>query len=212
MIDKTVEYKDIIMVMDGPRALATPQPTLPLGFSFRFFNGSEDIAHWCRIEASVDEFDTIEDAHTHFQKEFGPHMSEVIKRCVFIVNDAGLPIATAMGWFSSGEITNRLHWIAVCPEYQGLGLGKAVSQKAVTVCVNLLPGKPIWLSTQTWSHRAVLMYHKLGFNMLKTKIKLSEGNSYARDYNAAISVLESVLPPADVQQLRETVITKGLSR
>jgi len=204
MIDKSVAYKDIIMVMPGNKATDTPEPTLPQGFSFRFFNDENDISHWCRIETSVQEFDSEAEALDHFKEEFYPHMEELKKRCIFVLNKEGLPIATAMGWFSHGEIANRLHWIAVCPGYQGLGLGKSVSQKAVTVCAKIAPGEDIWLSTQTWSHRAVLMYHKLGFDMLKSEMQLGEKNAYVKDFDDGMEILASILKPADVAALQES--------
>jgi len=207
MIDKSIEYKDIVMVMNGETALSTAVPTLPSGFSFRFFTDEEDIAHWARIEASVDEFDNEEQARTHFIKEFGDNLTALTQRCVFVINPSGIPVATAMGWFGNthSQPTNRLHWIAVCPQAQGIGLGKAVSQMAVQVCASLSPGEDVWLSTQTWSHRAVLMYNKLGFVMAKTKLGL-EKDVYVADFEDAIKVLGKVLPAEDVARLADTAV------
>ena len=206
MIDNSVEYKEIVLVIDADKAMSTPDASLPKGFSFRLFNGEEDIAHWCRIEASVKEFDSETEANKHFQKEFSSRMEDLKQRCVFILNEDGLPIATAMGWLSNAEIKSRLHWVAVCPEYQGLGLGKSVTQKAINVCANLLPNQPMWLSTQTTSHRAVLMYHKFGFNMLKSEMQLKERSSYVADYDKAMEILATVFGLDDVKSLRDTAV------
>jgi len=206
MIDESVEYKEIVMVLDANKAMSTPQASLPKGFSFRLFNGEEDISHWCRIEASVEEFASEADALKHFKHEFSSRIEDLTKRCIFILNEDGLPIATSMGWLSTAEIKSRLHWIAVCPQYQGLGLGKSVSQKAINICANLLPNQPIWLSTQTTSHRAVLMYHKFGFNMLKSKMQLKERSSYIEHYDKAIEILASVYRPEDIKSLKDTTI------
>ena len=206
LLDESVEYKEIVMVLDADRAMATPEASLPKGFSFRFFSGEEDIENWCRIEASVKEFASETDARKHFQNEFSTRIEDLKKRCIFILNEDGLPIATAMGWLSNADIKSRLHWIAVCPEYQGLGLGKLVSQKAINVCAELLPNQPVWLSTQTTSHRAVLMYHKFGFNMLKSEMQLKERSSYIEDYDKAIEILATVLKPEDVKSLRGTTV------
>ena len=200
MLDKSIEYRRIVMEMSGEKVLSTPQATLPPGFSFRLHDGSEDdIMHWGRIETAVQEFDLQDEARAYFMEEFYPHIDEVQKRCVFIVNADGLPIATASGWFShdeNGDILNRLHWVAVCPEYQGLGLGRSISTKAINICAKLAPGKKMWLNTQTHSHRAVTMYHKLGFNMLASH----------EDYARAIEVLESVFKSEVVLALKESAI------
>ena len=58
MINKTIEHRDIVMVMDAKTAMNIKPPVLPEGYSFRFFESNADIEHWCRIEASVNEFDS----------------------------------------------------------------------------------------------------------------------------------------------------------
>ena len=206
LFDKTVEHRDIVMVMDGSKVMAMPQVVLPKGFSFRFFESEEDISHWARIETSVLEFDLEAEARDFFLEEFYPHIEELKRRCFFIINEEGLPIATAMGWFSNYAIPNRLHWVSVCPGFQGLGLGKAVSQKAVNVCASLLPNKPMWLSTQTESHRAVLMYHKMGFNMAKNDMKLGDKADYIKDFDAAIKVLSGLFDPSDIISLQKSAV------
>ena len=203
MIDKTVEYKSIVMLMDADKVMTTPAPLLPQGFSFRLFCGEEDIEHWCRIETSVQEFDNPAEAKEYFMSEFYPYMDEMKKRCAFVLNSDMVPIATATGWYSRSIIPNRLHWVAVCPEYQGLGLGKAVSQKAINLCAMLAPNQPMWLSTQTQSARAVGMYHKLGFNMVKSGMDLEEEDAYVRDYDRAIEILGGLLDLRVVESLRE---------
>jgi len=188
------------MEMKVEKISSTPEATLPQGFSFRLHDGSEDdVLHWSRIETAVQEFDSQDEARTYFMEEFYPHINEVQKRCVFVVNADGLPIATASGWFSydeNGDIVNRLHWVAVCPEYQGLGLGRSVSTKAINICAKLTPGKKMWLNTQTHSHRAVMLYHKLGFNILASH----------EDYARAMEVLADVFEPKDMLALKESAI------
>ena len=208
MIDKKIEHRKILMVMDGQKAAAVPEPALPEGYKFRFFSGEEDIAHWCRIETSVLEFDSEADARKSFESEFGDDVEQLKKRCIFIVNNENLPIATSMGWFSKVNFTNRLHWIAVCPKYQGLGLGRAVSQKAVAICAKLSPDNEriTWLSTQTGSHRAVMIYHKLGFNMTNKPIHAGERNAYIDDFDRAFDVLAKVLKPDELESLKRTAL------
>jgi len=206
MIDESVEYKEIVMVLDANKVMSTSEASLPKSFNFRFFSGEEDIQHWCRIEASVGEFKSEADANKHFQNEFSSRIEDLKQRCIFILNEDGLPIATAMGWLSDADIKSRLHWVAACPEYQGLGLGKAITQKAINVCASLLPNQPMWLSTQTTSHRAVLMYHKFGFNMLKSEMQLKEKSSYIEDYDKAIEILASIYSPEDIKSLKDTTM------
>ena len=162
MLDKSIEFKRI--VMRGERAgMNISPPVLPGGYAFRFYE-TGDAAHWARIETSVLEFDSEDDARRHFAEEFLPHEDELRRRCVFVLRPDGLPIATATAWFSE-EHPARLHWVAVCPEEQGRGIGKAITLKVLEIFRELAPAEPIWLFTQTWSRVAVKMYEKLGFRV-----------------------------------------------
>ena len=199
MINKSIEHRDIVMIMDAKRAMEIKPPVLLDGYNFRFFESESDIENWCKIETSVGEFDSYEDAYKHFQYEFSPHINELKKRCIFILDKNNQPIGTSTGWFSNLDIKNHLHWIAVCPEHQGKGLGKAVSQMAVTVCTKHNPNEAIWLGTQTGSYVAVTIYNKLGFFM--TNKPIGYNSNYIKDFDRAIKVLEQVLTPEQVRNL-----------
>ncbi len=111
-------------------------------------------------------------------------------------------MATATAWYARSELGYQasLHWVAVMPAYQGLGLGKAVVQQALSLFPALDPGEDVWLHTQTWSHVAVRLYFKLGFRILKTgrTAVVTDGGGVkisANDYAEAIEVLRPVLEP-----------------
>jgi len=200
MLDKSVEFKHIIMKIEAERIKVAGHPTLPEGYSFRFFT-TDDEAHWARIETSVLEFEAEGIAREYFTKSFLPRKGELLKRCVFVLDPEGLPIATATAWFANSELGHQasLHWVAVCPEHQGLGIGRAVVQQALMIFHELDPSSPVWLHTQTWSHVAVKLYHGLGFNMMKTA-KLANSNTrdgvpkiYQNDYDEAVEILTTVM-------------------
>jgi len=200
MLDKSVEYKNIIMKIQWDKIKSIAKPILPDGFSFRFFTAGDEI-HWARIEASVLEFDSVDLARSYFEMSYLPHKENLEKRCVFVVDRSGLPIATASSWFADSELGYQasLHWVAVCPEYQGLGIGKAITQQALINFRNLEPNNPVFLHTQTWSHTAVKLYHDLGFVIAK-KDRLGNNNTrdgvtkiYQNDFEEAMQVLEKVL-------------------
>jgi len=166
MLDKSIEFKRIVMKMDSDEIKKTALPVLPEGFSFKFFSAGDE-AHWAQIETSVLEFESESDAENYFRENFLPHESELEKRCVFVVNSKNIPIATATAWFADNETghRSRLHWVAVCPEYQGLGIGKAVTQKVLQIFREIEPDEPVWLHTQTWSPVAIKLYLRLGFHI-----------------------------------------------
>ena len=209
---------------------------LPPGFSFGFFRqGMEQ--DWASIEASVLEFSDESSALDYFYRDYlGPFFDELKRRCIFVIDDStGQAVATATAWFGldsddrsrdNNNITTdnadgipsskpsrfqpSLHWVGVLPEYQGKGLGKAVTVKACQVLNIIHPNRPILLHTQTWSHRAVVIYWKLGFRISKTKrVHLLEkgGNSVnilGNDYPECLDSLRTVLSADTVQRLAET--------
>ena len=63
MLDKSIEFKNIIMKIEPNKIKNIANPILPDGFSFRFFETGDE-AHWARIEASVLEFDSNDKAET----------------------------------------------------------------------------------------------------------------------------------------------------
>jgi len=212
MLDKTIEYKNVIMRLDDNKFGAV-EPGLPDGFSFRFFLPS-DVKHWSRIVTSVLEFDCEHSAETYFVTSYLPHIEELLKRCLFVLNQDGDPVATANAWFSVSELGYQagLHWVAVCPEYQGKGLGKAVTIKALQVLHSLEGGSPVWLHTQTWSPVAIKLYHSLGFNMVQsgllanTNPKSGKIRMYDNDFEEALRVLKAVFGGEYTDELFKTAV------
>lgn len=191
MLDKSVPYKNIIMKLDAGFISSLSNPVLPEGYTFRLFNDEDEI-HWARIETSVLEFTSENDACDYFKKTYIHRNNELKERCIFVLNPNGLPVATATSWYDNSDLGHQanLHWVAVCPEYQGLGIGEALVKKALQIYSELEPNEDILLHTQTWSHKAVNLYHKLGFVMMKTETIKCCGN----DYLEAVKILKDILP------------------
>ncbi|MCL2169470.1 MAG: GNAT family N-acetyltransferase [Defluviitaleaceae bacterium] len=212
MLDKSIDYKNVIMKIESDKINDIESPMLPDGFSFRFFR-SGDEEHWARIEASVLEFDSADAARAYFERAYLPHKKNLEKRCIFALNRDGLPIATANSWFADSKELGyqaSLHWVAVCPDYQGLGIGRAITKQALINFQSLEPNKPVWLHTQTWSHPAIRLYHNLGFSIMKTE-RLANNNTkdgnpkiYRNDFYEAIEVLRDVMDDKDVNELIST--------
>ena len=217
MLDKSVEFKSIIMRLDNNQEESAGENIaengLPPGYTFKFFE-PDDVKHWSRIETSVLEFETEQAAESYFMMSYMPHIRQLEKRCLFALNPDGLPVATATAWYADSELGHQasLHWVAVCPEYQGKGLGKSVTRKALSVFQSLEPGAPIWLHTQTWSHVAVRMYHSLGFNVARTD-RLANMNTrsgiikiYENPFDEAMRLLTTVTDAEFVRKLIETAV------
>ena len=185
MLDKSVPYAGLFM----RREAGTPLPDfkLPDGFSFSFFSDGDEES-WARIETSVLEFTSEFAALMHFREKFLPHPDELSRRCLFIENNSGKKIATATAWWSDieGERRPWMHWVGVNPVYQGLGLGKALIARVTELMTQLDGDVPLFLTTQTWSYKAIDIYKTCGFEPTDEKI-LYKRRRY--NYKKALRIL-----------------------
>jgi len=166
MLDKSLKYMDILMKRE-----AAPAPEIRLPEGFRFVNYLPgDEKDWARIEAAVLEFDDEAQALKYFSDTFLPHQDELLRRCFFIEDaQTGEKAATAMSWWEliDGNRTPWLHWIGVMPGYQGKGLGVAMVGHCIAQALEIEGPVDLHLHTQTWSHRAVNIYLKYGFRVVR---------------------------------------------
>ena len=189
MLDKSIPYAKIKMI----RKAGTPIPDFPLpeGYKFTFFtDGSEE--DWARIETSVDEFDSVFEALLFFKEEFIPYKEELYRRCLFIETEDGKKIATSTAWWSFVEDERRawLHWVSVDKDYQGLGLGKAIVSKVTKLLEEIEGDVDFYLSTQTWSYKAINIYKQFGYEITDEKA-LYQGKSKGH-YKKAIKLLKKL--------------------
>ena len=188
MLDKSIEHMPVIMHRKAGTAI--PEFNLPKGFKFVHYKGGDEKS-WAKIETSVLEFDDELDALLYFQKDFLQVPSEAERRCVFIENDKGEKIATASAWHAYTGIRRDsiIHWVAVKPGYQGLGLGKAIVSKVMLLMKDIEGDKDFYLNTQTWSHVAIRIYIKLGFYITGEKNLIGRAND---KYPKNIELLKSM--------------------
>lgn len=162
-MDKTLPYYGVIMIKDD--LTDYPIYTLPKGYSFCTYEPGDEGA-WADIEVSVGEFECRQDALDYFKREFAPYPKELMRRCVFVRDSKGEFVATTTGWYGnllSEETMPRIHWVAVKPEHQGRGLAKALMTKAFDILNEIYDGGRVYLTTQTWSYKAINMYLEFGF-------------------------------------------------
>jgi len=218
MLDKSLAYKNIIMEISHQDLSLIPEPALPEGYSFCLFEKGME-TDWARIETSVLEFENEDNALQYFNRDYIPFEKELEKRCVFIKNNDDLPIATATAWFSdsSSGYQASLHWVAVHPNYQGLGLGKAIAQKASRLFIETDKDQDVLLHTQTWSHKAILIYLNMGYHFSKDKQLVlmtqggKEGKTLGNDYQEAIEVLRNVFSHDMIKSISNTSINIAAS-
>ena len=191
MLDKTVPFAKLKML----RKAGTPASDYPLpeGFKFVFYEDGNE-TDWARIETSVAEFDSEFAALLTFKEEFNPDVNaeELRRRMFFIENEGGEKIATATAWWSYIEDERHawLHWVSVDPKYQGLGLGKALTSHVTHLLLEIEGDVDFYLSTQTWSYKAINIYKQFGFQPTDDK-RLYPGK-IKRHYKKAMKILDKL--------------------
>lgn len=185
MLDKSIPYYNLIM----KRKAGSPIPSgvLPEGYRFVPYTAGLE-ADWAAIETSVGEFDSVQEALEYFQKGYLSYPKEAERRTIFVQSEDGKLVATATAWWNyTGERRDpALEWIATLPEYQGLGIGKAIVFEAMKKMLTIEGDRDIYLHTQTWSYQAIGIYLQAGFEFMK------EGafNHYENDYDKALPYLK----------------------
>ena len=189
MLDKSLPYYKLYMI----RKAGTPVPAFPLpeGFRFALYKDGDEV-DWARIEASVGEFESEFAALLRFKEDFIPKKDELYRRCLFIETNDGKKVATANAWWSYVENERHawLHWVSVAPDYQGLGLGKAVTSRVTQLLLEIEGDVDFYLSTQTWSHKAINIYKQFGYEPADDKILY--GKKRKHDYRKAMKILKKL--------------------
>lgn len=161
-MDKSLPYKRIILKREPGTPL--PEFAVPPGFRISRFRAGDEIA-WAEIETSVTEFDKVENALLYFCQTYLPFIKELERRSLFVETEAGFKVGTFTAWWNYTGVRRHpfMHWVAVRPDYQGLGLGKALVAAGVRLMVDIEGDVAMYIPTQTWSYKAVAIYRWAGF-------------------------------------------------
>ena len=185
--DRSVPFYNLILRLDHWQRRA---PVLPEGFRLRFYQPGDEAA-WAALEYGIGDFDPQEEARAYFVQTYGSHAQDLARRCLFAVDGGGRVAGTCCAWRDprgGGEVAS-LHWLAVSPEAQGRGLGKALCREALAVFQDL--GEfPVYIHTQPWSWKALLLYVREGFKIQRT----DSFAAYENQYQQGMETLRDLLP------------------
>lgn len=186
MTDRRIPFYNMILRCDN---IICQEAVLPDGFCFRSFRDGDERA-WAVLEHEAGDFSTVEEAEAYFREKYGAEREALEKRCIFVDNRQGETVGTCIAWHDMKGETEiaSLHWLVVASDYQGRGLGKALSLKAMEI-FSAFHEKPVYIHTQPWSYKAVLLYVNIGFLLQRT----DTFSNYVNQYNQAMETLRSVL-------------------
>lgn len=153
---------NILLTMVRKNLECIPHYALPRGFACRWYEPGDEVV-WARIQAAADKYNKI--GPDLFHAQFGSDERALRERQFFIVDPQGSAAGTATAWFGEdGEGTplGRVHWVAITPPMQGLGLGRPLM---TIVCERLraLGHRRAYLTTSSARIPALNLYLKFGF-------------------------------------------------
>ena len=170
------KFRDIKVLMEKNNPSEYPKFDLPEGFSLvKYKDGYEK--DWAKIQTDLEQFESIDEALKCFKDTFLDVTDDVYRKCFFIQNKYGENIATASIWNGNhfGKTLQRIHWVAVSKEYQGLGLAKSLVSAALDVFNELGFKDYIYLTSQVSSYKALNIYSKFGFTPYTDKMPINWG-------------------------------------
>lgn len=144
---------------------ALPVTPLPPGFAFRPFADGDEPTWTGLIRASEHFFIVRDDLYAG---QFGYDPAGARQRILFVVEEAtGRPVATVAAWYGEERHEDRagwgrIHWVATHPEFQGRGLGAAMTTAALRRLA-ALGHRNAFLVTSTGRLPALRLYLRLGF-------------------------------------------------
>jgi GNAT superfamily N-acetyltransferase len=150
--------QEVVMVADQ---LSRVPNEVPQAYSIRPF-ADGDVAAWTAIQAAADRYNVI--TSDLFQAAFGISSDVHAKRILIACDSAGSPVGTAAAWMGDGGYAEigRLHWVAVVPEHEGRGLGRALVMHAIAR-LSHLGHSSAYLTTSAARLRAIHLYDRCGF-------------------------------------------------
>ena len=185
MLDRTIPFYNTIMKCSD---YTCRNADLPDGFSIvPYHHGYEK--EWAKLEYAIGDFDSAGEAENYFAEKYLQHQ-ELLPNLLFVLNKDNDVVGSCIAWqdMQGNHIVSSLHWLVVQEQYQGLGLGKALCTAAMNIYAQH-GAFPVYIHTQPWSWKAILLYRSLGFKLQKT----DTFSHYENEYDKAIAELRKTV-------------------
>ena len=195
MLDRTIPFYNIILRCD--RYLTTT-PVLHNGYEFRMYQDGDE-RKWAQLEYEIGDFDSVDEAEQYFISTYCSKKAlDITERCVFVVNEKNEIVGSCIAWkeLRNDILVASLHWLVVSPQYQGKGIGKALCQKVMQIFV-VNDEFPVYIHTQPWSYKAIILYVRQGFKIQKT----DSFSQYENQFNFAMNTLKKILPENQYEEM-----------
>ena len=193
MLDRTIPFYNTIMKCSdySPR-----RAELPDGFSIVSYQRGYE-KDWAKLEYDIGDFDSLDAAEKYFVETYLQN-SELLPNILFLLNREHSIVGSCIAWqdLQGAKSVSSLHWLVVQERYQGIGLGRALCMAVMNIYAER-EALPVYIHTQPWSWKAILLYVSLGFRLQKT----DTFSHYENEYGKAMAELRKIVSEEQYEKL-----------
>ena len=196
MLDRTIPFCNTIMKCSDYKYRNIE---LPDHFSVVSYQSGYE-KEWAKLEYAVGDFGSVTEAEKYFVETY-LQKSESYPNILFARNRENDIVGSCIAWqdMRGSDSVSSLHWLVVDERYQGIGLGRALATAVMNIYVKQ-NGLPVYIHTQPWSWKAILLYISLGFKLQKT----DSFSHYENEYDKAMSELRKIVTAEKYELLKSS--------
>lgn len=185
MLDRTIPFYNTIMKCSSLRKYDVE---LPDGFTIVPYQRGYERG-WAELEYAAGDFGSVQEAEEYFTETYLQD-PELFSKILFMLDRNQEVVGSCIAWQDMrGESSvSSLHWLVMKEHYQGNGLGRALSAAVMNIFAEH-DAFPVYIHTQPWSWKAILLYISLGFKLQKT----DTFSHYENEYDKAIATLGKIV-------------------
>ena len=196
MLDRTIPFCNTILKCTR---YTRGNVELPEGFSIVSWQPGYE-KEWANLEYAAGDFGSAAEAEEYFT---GTYLRDPgrFPDILFVMNRDREIVGSCIAWQDPRGTAgiSSLHWLVVHERYQGLGLGRALAVAVMNIFAER-GALPVYIHTQPWSWKAILLYCSLGFRLQKT----DTFSHYENEYGKAMAELTKLLTEEQAAMLRQS--------
>ena len=183
MVDRSIPFRNVILRCDR---ILPMEVAVPKGYAIRAYQSGDEQA-WAALHVATGDFASLAEAEAYFLRRYA---SDPIRTLVAVAPD-GAPVGVITAWTDDrqGQPVRSIHWLAVAQAHQRRGVGRALCQSCLQLLRREDNAAPVYIHTQPWSWKAILLYISLGFN-LQPKDSFY---AYENQYTQAMETLKTIV-------------------
>ncbi len=196
MLDRTIPFYNTIMKCAD---FIPGNVVLPDGFTIVPYRRGYE-RDWAALECSAGDFGSTAEAEQYFLETYLQDPG-LFPNILFALNRRHEIVGSCIAWHDlRGESrVSSLHWLVVREQDQGIGLGRALASAVMNIFAER-GAFPVYVHTQPWSWKAILLYASLGFRLQKT----DTFSHYGNEYEKAMTELHRIVTEEQYEYLRRT--------